>query len=161
MEIIKTTWNKGNFGTSFVGRLQLMPSPFTTLRRKFSVWESFFSLICWHKSIIFWLKLLIGEKIFRLGKIYLLLKILPFLISFPNFVYLSCVIVYKMLFTRWLFTGLTNGRCKCFYDGELPLPTCDDGVSSSVEVMVATMNVWDIILFRNGVTWENRSHFLF
>ena len=89
-----------------------MPSPFTTLRRKFSVWESFFSLICWHKSIIFWLKLLIGEKIFRLGKIYLLLKILPFLISFPNFVYLSCVIVYKMLFTRWLFTGLTNGRCK-------------------------------------------------
>ena len=49
------------------------------------------------------------------------------------FVYLSCVIVYKML-----FTGLANGRCKRFYDGELPLPTCDDGVSSSVEVMVAT-----------------------
>ena len=54
------------------------------------------------------------------------------------FVYLSCVIVYKMLFTRWLFTGLTNGRCKRFYDGELPPPTCDDGVFSSVEVMVAT-----------------------
>ena len=35
------------------------------------------------------------------------------------FVYLSCVIVYKMLFTRWLFTGLTNGRCKRLYDGEL------------------------------------------
>ena len=35
-----------------------------------------------------------------------------------------------MLFTRWLFTGLTNGRCKRFYDGELPPPTCDDGVSS-------------------------------
>ena len=33
------------------------------------------------------------------------------------FVYLSCVIVYKMLFTRWLFTGLTNGRCKRFYEG--------------------------------------------
>ena len=32
------------------------------------------------------------------------------------FVYLSCVIVYKMLFTRWLFTGLTNGRCKRFYE---------------------------------------------
>ena len=47
------------------------------------------------------------------------------------FVYLSCVIVYKMLFTRWLFTELTNGRCKRFYDGELPPPTCDDGVSSS------------------------------
>ena len=45
------------------------------------------------------------------------------------FVYLSCVIVYKTLFTRWLFTGLTNGRCKRFYDGKLPLPTCDDGVS--------------------------------
>ena len=68
------------------------------------------------------------------------------------FVYLSCVIVYKMLFTRWLFTGLTNGRCKCFYDLKLPPPTCDDGVSSSVEVMVATMNVKDIILFHNGVT---------
>ena len=53
------------------------------------------------------------------------------------FVYLSCVIVYKMLFTRWLFTGLTNGR-KRFYDGELPPPTCDDGVSSLVKVMVAT-----------------------
>ena len=51
------------------------------------------------------------------------------------FVYLSCVIVYKML-----FTGLANGRCKRFYDGELPPPTKpnDDGVSSSVEVMVAT-----------------------
>ena len=54
------------------------------------------------------------------------------------FIYLSCVIVYKMLFLRWLFTGLTNGCCKRFYDGELPPPTCDDGVFSSVEVMVAT-----------------------
>ena len=43
-----------------------------------------------------------------------------------------------MLFTRWLLTGLTNVRCKCFYDGELPPPTCDDGFSSSVEVMVAS-----------------------
>ena len=56
-------------------------------------------------------------------------------VLFVYFVYLSCVIVYKML-----FTGLTNGRCKRFYDGELPPSTCDDGVSSSVEVMVATKN---------------------
>ena len=40
------------------------------------------------------------------------------------FVYLGCVIVYNTLLTRWLFTGLTNGRCKRFYDGELPPPTC-------------------------------------
>ena len=42
-------------------------------------------------------------------------------------------VVYMMV-----VTGLTNGRCKRFYDGELPPTTCDDGVSSSVEVMVAT-----------------------
>ena len=34
------------------------------------------------------------------------------------FVYLSRVIVYKMFFTRWLCTGLTNRRYKRFYDGE-------------------------------------------
>ena len=26
------------------------------------------------------------------------------------------------MFTRWVFTGSTNGRCKRFYDGELPPP---------------------------------------
>ena len=53
------------------------------------------------------------------------------------FVYLSSVIVYKMLFTRWLFTGLTDGRCKRVYDGELPPLTCDDGVSSyNIDVLL-------------------------
>ena len=49
------------------------------------------------------------------------------------FVYLSCIIVYKMLFTSWLFAGLTNGRCKRFYDRGTTSYSCDDGVSSPVK----------------------------